>query len=736
VLTSILIYFPAIIGLFLIGLFVLLNNPSGIKNRVFFAFNVFGGLWILSQFIASNTVDPTSTLWAFRSVLFFGQMAPLMFYYLALVFPSAQNIHKNRQIIFGSVYSLIALLSFTSLNVAAVEIIDNGVLPTETGILYDLSDLLSVLVVVLGIVILIRKLKRAANINEKKQIKAMILGISIVVIGAVTSGIVLLRIFKSDSWGLLLDIYSIVIFSSIIAYSMVKHQTFEIRSIVSRAVAHVLSLTTLIAIYASILLIGTQNIEAVQKSAFLNSALTFLGAIIVAFSYNPLKRSFNQLTNKYFYQDAYEPQNLLNDLNTSLISIIRIDDILKDTSLLIEHYLKPAYILFIATSRRTQKQQLFNSGVSDKLRVSSILEVASKFPPSVTSGQDDQKLDRDTYNKSAINSIGLVVKMSSTKVDEGFDGAIILGTKKSGSIYGKQDSRVMNIIADELVIAIENALRFEEIQQFNVTLQKKVDAATKELKSANEKLIALDQTKDDFISMASHQLRTPLTAIKGYVSMVIEGDVGKITKQQHKLLDQAFLSSQRMVYLIADLLNVSRLKTGKFIIETKPSNLADLVEGELQQLTETIKAKKLDLVYKKPKDFPLLMLDDTKIRQVIMNFADNAIYYTPEGGKIDIIVEDKGDTVEFRVEDNGIGVPKSEQHNLFGKFYRAGNARKARPDGTGLGLFMAKKVVIAQGGALIFKSEENKGSIFGFTFSKSKLKPPAHLAEETKTKKS
>src|SRR5690606_4858412 len=167
------------------------------------------------------------------------------------------------------------------------------------------------------------------------------------------------------------------------------------------------------------------------------------------------------------------------------------------------------------------------------------------------------------------------------------------------------------------------------IQQFNITLQQKIDDATKKLRHANEKLKEMDQTKDDFISMASHQLRTPLTSVKGYISMVIEGDAGKISATQRKLLDQAFVSSQRMVYLIADLLNVSRLKTGKFIIEPKEVNLADVVEGEIAQLTETAKGRDLELTYKKPKDFPSLMLDETKIRQVIMNFADNAIYYTP-----------------------------------------------------------------------------------------------------------
>jgi len=129
----------------------------------------------------------------------------------------------------------------------------------------------------------------------------------------------------------------------------------------------------------------------------------------------------------------------------------------------------------------------------------------------------------------------------------------------------------------------------------------------------------------------------------------------------------------------------------------------------------------LELAFDRPKDFPTISLDETKIRQVIMNFIDNAMYYTMAGGKIKLELEANRSSVEFRVVDNGVGVPKAEQHHMFTKFYRANNARRMRPDGTGLGLFMAKKVIIAQGGAIVFKSVEGKGSTFGFTFPRNKL---------------
>ena len=299
-------------------------------------------------------------------------------------------------------------------------------------------------------------------------------------------------------------------------------------------------------------------------------------------------------------------------------------------------------------------------------------------------------------------------------------GLMAIGFTGLNAKLTERDEALLDRLGDAVGVAIDNKVLFEENQY-----------VLKQLRITNQKLRELDETKDEFISMASHQLRTPLTSVKGYVSMVLEGDAGKIGEEQKKLLNQAFISSQRMVYLIADLLNVSRLKTGKFIIQMQPTQLADVIEGEISQLAETAKGRKLEMVYNKPKDFPVVNLDETKIRQVIMNFVDNAIYYTPAGGHIDVNLVDKGENIEFTVTDTGIGVPKSEQHQMFTKFYRAANAQKARPDGTGLGLFMAQKVIVAQGGAIIFHSEEGKGSTFGFTFSKSKL---AELAKAKPTK--
>jgi signal transduction histidine kinase len=279
-------------------------------------------------------------------------------------------------------------------------------------------------------------------------------------------------------------------------------------------------------------------------------------------------------------------------------------------------------------------------------------------------------------------------------------------------------------LGNTIGIAIDSKLLSEEIA-----------AASVELRQKNRKLKELDKAKDDFISMASHQLRTPLTTVKGYLSMMLEGDTGKLAEQQRRVIDLAYFSAQRMVFLINDLLNVSRINTGKFVIEPSPVNLREMVQTEMTQLERTAEGRGVKLASRLPDEFSTVMLDENKIRQVMMNFIDNAIYYTRPGGTVNIELIDAGPAIEFRVVDTGIGVSEKDKPKLFGKFFRADNAKQQRPDGNGLGLFMAKKVITSHGGSVIFESREGVGSTFGFRFAKAVLGMVAPPAKKPASKK-
>jgi len=473
---------------------------------------------------------------------------------------------------------------------------------------------------------------------------------------------------------------------------------------------------------------GIVTTDLNQSQIVIFSAIAVISGVL----FEPLRRFVTYLIHTFITHESYSTESLIDELNKALVSNSDTEVLLSKSCALIERRMNAEFVSFFVRNTSYFEGRMvgdYGAVILDAKELDTLHTLLPKTHKKLFAVQNSSyrpgSEETDIMSIMRKNNVEILIRIVSTLEYE-VDGVgyLMLGAKKDGRGYTDQELRLLEIIGNELEIAVENSLKFEEIEQFNVTLQKKIDDATRELTKSNEKLMALDKAKDEFVSMASHQLRTPLTSIKGYISMVLEGDAGDVNETQKQMLGQALFSSQRMVYLISDLLNVSRLRTGKFIIEPKQVYLPDLVESEVEQLIEGAKAKNITLSYVKPRRCATLMLDDMKIRQVVMNFIDNAIYYTPNGGKITVNLKQTEHSVEFKVKDTGIGVPKDQIHKLFTKFYRADNARKARPDGTGIGLFMAKKVVVAQKGSIIVESVEGEGSTFGFSFPLKELEAP------------
>jgi signal transduction histidine kinase len=711
------VYIQSLLSL-IIGAIVLSRDPSKSLYRWFFATCLISSVWIISGFFGGNINNDVLSRLLLRADYIFG--AFLVFSYWSFSIEHFRSVisstHKvpvaaNISRFIGFILASIAALSTYIDEVVSIQGRGNMAQAREGGYFIFLYGIPVLFFVIFGAYNLF-----SAKINAKgdNQNRANIVFYGLI-IPAVMVGIpfLILDTFSDQTSDITyyqqIGYFGFTVFIFLNAYGMVKHNLFSFRANLLHTVANrffdiglfVLVLYLFYFAYFELfhLLFGTDSMY--------EYAIVFGYILLITFIFKPAYELCDKISNKLIRNQNFDEKSTLNELSTILATELDLVTVIRKSSILLNNTIQPSFIRFVVFDANHSIFYDFGTEGSPKNNLVYDDLYDEKKPILQIRDQNNSK-SRDDFRKIKGEAVLRLYDR-----DE-LVGAIILGPKKNGVTYNKQDQTLLNISEKELSIAIQNARYFEEIQKFNVTLQRKVNQATKSLEHSNEKLRALDEAKDEFISMASHQLRTPLTSIKGYISMILDGDAGKITKQQRKLLEEAFGSSQRMVYLIADLLNVSRLKTGKFIIEKNTANLAEIVEEEVRQLIPTAKARNLELNYKKPSRFPEMEFDITKTRQVAMNFIDNAIYYTPQGGKIDVILKSTKDYIEFKVVDNGIGVPKEMQHKLFSKFYRADNAQKARPDGTGLGLFMAKKVITAQGGQIIFKSEEGKGSTFGF----------------------
>lgn len=705
----------------LVSLFVFSRDRRNLSNLLFFFIGIATLGWALSNYLTITMLDSPDLLYVVRLILFFVVIQNTFFYMFARTFPEMRWKHSKKWLAVYIVFSVLAAAATLSPFVFTSVSIEDGLAVTQAGPGIMIFIAHASFSIGFAFKSLIKKIRVSSGL-QRNHLKLLLIASFLNWIVVPITNFAITPILKTTIFIELSPLYTLL-FASLIAYAIVAQKLFDIKRAVARSVAYVLSLAFMGLIYGgaifilSFFLTSDSNFDNYDRLLYISLALA--SAVLFA----PTKKFFDRLTNRVFYRDSYDAQQFLDDLNSTIVQNIELGILLRHTTNVIQSNLKSSFcfIEIKATDANPRKTigvgELAMPETANKQMREELMKVGKT---TIIADELDAEFSK---LKKILSSYGIAVLVRMMPGNDAYQKApyyLILGEKRSGNVYDAQDIRIIEIIADELLIAIQNSIRFEEIQQFNVTLQEKVNDATLKLQKTNKKLRELDETKDEFISMASHQLRTPLTSVKGYMSMVLEGDAGKLTKQQETLLNQAFVSSQRMVYLIADLLNVSRLKTGKFLIDAQPTDLSEVVEGEIAQLTETAKSKKLKLEYKKPKHFSKLMLDETKIRQVIMNFADNAIYYTPSGGSVYIELKEDQSNVYFIVKDNGLGVPKEDQKHLFTKFYRAGNARKARPDGTGLGLFMAKKVVDAQGGTILFESREGKGSTFGFSFDKKK----------------
>lgn len=231
---------------------------------------------------------------------------------------------------------------------------------------------------------------------------------------------------------------------------------------------------------------------------------------------------------------------------------------------------------------------------------------------------------------------------------------------------------------------------------------------------SREKVI--EEMKTEFVSLAAHQLRTPLSAIKWTLRMLLDGDLGVITEEQRNFVEKTYKSNERMINLINDLLDVARIEEGRYLYKPTPTDFEPIVQFVINSHQEEIEKKKIKFKFEKPEErLPKVMVDVEKIRLAIDNLLDNAVRYTSAGGEITISLKSGKEEIEFFIRDTGAGIPQDQQDRVFTKFFRAVNVMRMETEGTGLGLFITKNIIEAHGGKIWFESEERKGTTFYFT---------------------
>lgn len=226
----------------------------------------------------------------------------------------------------------------------------------------------------------------------------------------------------------------------------------------------------------------------------------------------------------------------------------------------------------------------------------------------------------------------------------------------------------------------------------------------------------LDKMRTDFMLSSVHRLKTSATSTKWSLKMFLTGDFGKMNSEQKEVMEKLYKRNSMLIALADNLLGATKIEDGAFTFQKTFVDVHEIVQSAIIYFQDEIKSKKIKFTFKEPAvKLPEIMADKDKIESVVTNLFDNSLKYTDIGGSIEVFLFAGERDIKFVIKDTGIGIPGDQQSKIFTKFFRASNANKIEANGSGIGLFLAKKIVEGHGGNIWFESEENKGSVFHFT---------------------
>ena len=314
----------------------------------------------------------------------------------------------------------------------------------------------------------------------------------------------------------------------------------------------------------------------------------------------------------------------------------------------------------------------------------------------------------DIFRSTNFILVPLVVK-------EKVSGFIFVGREVSYEEVSEADRELVSTLAGQMSQAIENSLLYDDLWKSHRELEAKVKERTLELAKANEQLKRMNKMKSDFVSNVSHELRTPLTSIKGYASILSDGKLGAMSEDQRQRLLRINEQTNTLTQLVNDLLDISRIESGKVVMELKPIAAQELLENPVDLLQPQIRDKRITLEVN-PGEKPVeIWVDREKMERALLNLLGNAVKFTPPGGRITVQLSNRKEEVQFDIADTGIGIDAKDIQHLFEEFFRSENAIRQNIKGTGLGLSLVKQIIEAHEGKIWVKSKMGEGSTFSFS---------------------
>jgi signal transduction histidine kinase len=693
-----------------IALVVYRNNPKSWTNRFTAGLAIIFALWTIFNYFALLPGSETTRIFWVRLVMLVTTPMGAFTYLLAKGFPTDKLAVSNKTIYFFlTLIVIVGIFALSPWMFSRVENLPNdsfNLIPGPAILLFAISHLG---LTSWGVIILINKFRHAQGLL-KKQLLFFLTGTVLTLTLITLTNFVAVVFFQAMQYTFIGPTFTLFQVG-FITYAVVKHRLFDIRLVVARTVAYSLLLLFLAGITFSSIIFTAQFFTEGSSPITIYTILTLL----IAFTFNPLKQTFESITNNFFYKQSYSSEKLLEKIGEILRSTIALDSLTKKTLTLFTDTMHITYGAYYLTQKDKDKYRIYTSGNDRR-------ELTTGEIETLTRAANNKLLIFEDLEETPIKMLLRDAQISvclPLKVKQELHGLLILSDKSSGEIYNQQDIDVLEIFMPQISVAIHNAKSVDEIRRFNVTLKEEVQAATTDLKSANRNLKHLDKLKDEFVFIATHELKNPVTAMRGYLSMLQEGMFGHIPEKMKGPIDQLQASNQQLVDLVNDLLQIARSEAKTLNITTEDVNLCPVIDTVIENVKPLADQKNITVKHLQPASKEIMVkTDPNRLKEIMNNLIGNAIKYS-DSGTITINHAIDKEFVTTSVKDQGVGISQEDQKKLFTRFYRVEEEAAKGIPGTGLGLFIVKQLIEKMHGKIWLESTKGQGTTFSFTLPRA-----------------
>ncbi|MAG44517.1 hypothetical protein CL633_01375 [bacterium] len=731
-LINILLFAVAIANLIL-GSLLIFKKRS--KANIFFGIAVYGvALWNLSMALFRITENPNSLMFWCKMLYIAATITASGFLYFSYVFPLNKFTIKSvkKFVLLLPPIIMITIISLPNTFIKNINVFSNYYRTVEFDKTYILYALLIAGYFALAFYKLIKAYKNNTGLAKYQLLYVLLGSVISAVIGIIADLFMPWLGYFQAYWVGPVFTLIMVLF---ITYAIIRYRLMDIRIAIRKSSFYILIAGFVYGFfYATIWLMNRLFSSVHAPSALILGCFLAIAFVMI---FILIERLGRKAISKHLFGALYSQHKTLSKLTQELTTIIDLDQL---TALIINTVLKTlkldkAAILFRKEQNKHYQIQKIVGFQEENIKLlmqdNFLINYLEKFKKPIICEELKEltaidKKEQLINLKSAMQKTEAVVFLPLI-IKNDLEGIIILGKKSSQAVYTKEDLRLLEALANQTSIAIENARLFTQVQDLsnklkdlNQNLEQKVADQTKDIRKKAEDIKALLSMKSELLNTISHQLRTPTSIFRGMLSMIGEKGKGAMEeKEREEFIQKSLTAADRLVVIINTITQANELQGGISSLEFKPISISQVIQESMSFFQRSAKEKNIDLKFIKSKEkFPKIMADPNYLKPALEKLIDNAVWYTHKNGKIEISTEhDKqNNTLNIIIKDTGIGLSEEDKKILFTQFGRGRGSKHMNVNTSGLGLYIAKKIAEAHNGAVTAESEgKDKGSTFTLT---------------------